>query len=129
MTTLTPEQIEFLQKNISLNEMIKKSNFVRNYPRETYFEFLEIYEQHISKKHNFTFNCSECRFFLAKYVFQYFEQTQKMTIPEQIENEDTEEEELIIAVFSPKQIQVETPEQTPVQTPEKRKYKKRTPKI
>lgn len=92
---MTKEEIEFLEKNFHLYEMIKKAGFVKNYSREIYVPLLKIYEQYISKKHNFAHHCSECRFFLVKYVFQFYEQTIKNTQDNQINDSEHIEEAIV----------------------------------
>jgi hypothetical protein len=118
------------ERNFPLYETIKKAGFVRNYTKETYFDLLKLYEKYISAKHTFAFHCGECRFYLVKQLFYFYENQlteqskQVVQVNQEEKIEENQEEDFIVAIFSP----TKKPDQTPEQTPEKRKYKKRTPK-
>lgn len=104
------------ERHFSLYETIKKANFVRNYTKYVFFELLKLYEKYIAAKHTFVFHCGECRFYLVKQLFHFYEK-QLTEQPEQVVQVQPEE--------TIDQIQEQTPDQTPV----KRKYKKRKSKI
>lgn len=111
------QDIEIFQKHLTLFETIKKANFVRNYTKETFFELIKLFEKYISPKHTFVFHCGECRFFLVKQLFTFYE------------NQLTEQAKQVVQVQPEETTPEETIEQVAFQKPEKRKYKKRNSKL
>lgn len=114
------QDLQIFERHFPLFDTIKRANFVRNYTRENYAEMLTLFEKYISKKHSFAFHCGECRFFLVKQLFNFYENELKSQVDEVKDQEAIQRSEEVDQANTEEAI-----DQTPEEKPEKRKYKKR----
>jgi len=84
MESIKVEHIEFLERNKSLYEMIKKAGFCRNYTKEIFNELSLIHHEYIGK-HNLNHWCSECRIQLVRHIYQWYESITEKNYSEAME--------------------------------------------